>query len=469
MARMSAETTRARFAPSPTGELHLGNARTALFAWLYARSRGGTFVLRIEDTDEARSSRAHEAAMLDVLRWLGLDWDEGPDVGGAHAPYRQSERHTHYAEHLARLETASRVYPCFCSAEQLALERAAQRAAGRAPRYAGTCARLAPAAAAARRARGERAALRFRVEPGQRIAFDDLVRGPQHFASDDIGDFILRRANGSGAFLLMNALDDAVMAVTHVLRGEDHLTNTPRQLMILAALDLPAPRYGHLPLVLGGDGQPLSKREQAASLESLQRQGYLPTAVRNTLARLGHSYADDALLDTAALIAGFSLAHVSHAPGRFDPAQLRHWQHAAVLAAGEAEISDWLGADVRALVPEDARAAFVQAVQPNLVLPQDAREWAERLYGAGVMDEEARAEIRAAGREFVTAALAALRDAADLPDFLARLAAATGRRGRRLYAPLRAVLTGRMDGPELALLAAALGPQRMQERFEAHQ
>ncbi|HEY2275538.1 MAG TPA: glutamate--tRNA ligase family protein, partial [Steroidobacteraceae bacterium] len=238
-----------RFAPSPTGELHLGNARTALFNELLARHGGGRFILRIEDTDSERSLAAHTGALMADLKWLGLEWDAGPDREDALGPYRQSERRALYAGYFAQLERRAAVYPCFCTPLELELARRAQLAAGRPPRYAGTCRDLSPDERARRSSEGLPATLRFRVPAGVRVEWLDLVHGPQSFATDDIGDFVVRRADGSAAFFFSNAVDDASMGVTLALRGEDHLTNTPRQLLILEALGLRAPAYGHVALL----------------------------------------------------------------------------------------------------------------------------------------------------------------------------------------------------------------------------
>ncbi|MFI4922010.1 MAG: glutamate--tRNA ligase, partial [Gammaproteobacteria bacterium] len=262
--------TRTRFAPSPTGHLHVGNARTALFCALLAARDSGAFILRIEDTDAARSHGDFETALREDLNWLGLHWQEGPDMGGPKGPYRQSERGESYAEHMQKLADRGLVYPCFCSAKELEMARKVQLAAGQPPRYAGTCAKLITAEIEARLAKGLKPALRFRVPETGETVFQDLVRGRQVFAHRDIGDFIIRRADGSPAFFFSNALDDALMGVTHVLRGEDHLANTPRQLLLLQALGLPAPSYAHLSLIVGQGGAPLSKREGGGSLKELR-------------------------------------------------------------------------------------------------------------------------------------------------------------------------------------------------------
>jgi len=458
-----------RFAPSPTGALHLGNARTAFFNDLAARASGGRLVLRIEDTDAERSEEALLTGLLEDLRWLGLEWSEGPDVGGPNGPYRQSERGTHYASAIAMLEAQGRVYPCFCSPEELKLSRKAQLAAGRPPRYAGTCAGLPAEEVARRVAGGARPALRFRVPAGRVIEFDDLIHGPQRFASDDIGDFVIRRADGSVAFFLGNAVDDAAMGITLVLRGDDHLANTPRQIMLLEALGLPVPRYGHLPLLLGPHGAPLSKREGAASLRDLRVQGYWPGALRNYLVRLGHPCSVEGWLETAEMAGLFDLARSSRSAAHFDEAQLRHWQREAVGRSSEAELLEWLAGRLARLGDLERQAAFAMAVRGNLLFPADA----EPLVGIVcdheiVPDEAAVREIVAAGRAFFDQAAVCWREgAADFRAWARAVGAATGRKGGALYMPLRAALTGCTHGPELAPLVALMGAERVVARLAA--
>ena len=435
-----------RFAPSPTGLLHLGNARTAFFSWLYARHRGGRFVLRVEDTDAGRSTPEHVAALIEDLAWLGLEYDAGPGRVDGSGPYYQSARSGHYARVFARLATEGHAYPCFCTATQLELERKRQLARGEAPRYAGTCRGLAADEVARRLAAGEPAALRFRVPPGRTVRYLDLVRGDQSFESDALGDFIVRRADGSASFLASNAVDDAEMGITDVLRGEDHVANTPRQILLLEVLGLAAPRYGHLPLLVGPDGAPLSKRHGAASVLDLRREGYLATALRNLLFRLGHAPAEDGWQTLPQQVQAFRADHLGRAPARFDPTQLRHWQQEAVRHA----TPDELAAFVPARVPPAAAAAFMAAVRANVVLPADAGRYADMIYGEpGELPAELRLTVAAAGRAAYVAALEALEAGADWGGLTAAVRAATGLSGRALFKPLRAALTQALDGPEL--------------------
>ncbi len=456
-----------RFAPSPTGELHLGNARTALFNHLLARRAGGRFLLRIEDTDSERSQDAHIRGLMADLRWLGIEWDAGPDRGDAGGPYRQSQRAALYSQELAALERAGAVYPCFCTALELALSRRAQLAAGRPPRYAGTCRGLPAAERARRLAAGIPATLRFRVPPGQRIEFIDLVHGPQSFLSDDIGDFVVRRADGTAAFFFSNAVDDARMGITLVLRGEDHLTNTPRQLLILTALRLGTPAYGHVALLVGADGTPLSKRHGAVSVRAYRERGYLPEAIVNHLFRLGHSTPLHGLLTLDEMARAFDPAHLGRSPARFDEQQLNVWQKEAVHRLAPAAARKWLAHVLPPGLDEEAAAAFTTALLPNLLLPEDARAWVDIVFGGPPALEPAAAEVvRAAGPGyFSAAAAAAARDGRDLPAIAGAVRAATGRKGADLYMPLRVALTGRAHGPELAPLLKAMPDGKARERL----
>jgi glutamyl-tRNA synthetase len=456
-----------RFAPSPSGELHLGNARTALFNQLLAQHGAGRFLLRIEDTDSERSSEAQTQALMADLRWLGIEWDAGPDREDERGPYRQSRRGALYARYLDALERQDAVYPCFCTPLELSLARRTQLAAGQPPRYAGTCRELPAAERERRRRAGVPATLRFRVPAGERIEFADLVHGPQSFRSDDIGDFVVRRADGSAAFFFSNAVDDTQMGVTQVLRGEDHLTNTPRQLLILAALGLRAPAYGHVALLLGADGSPLSKRHGAMSVREYRERGYQPAALLNQLFRLGHSTPLQGLLTLDQMTRAFDPAHLGRAPARFDEQQLNVWQKDVVHRLTPAAARVWLARALPAGLDEAAAAAFIDAVLPNLLLPEDARPWVDIVFGGPPALEPAGAElVRQAGAGyFSAAAAAAARDGNDLPAIAGAVRAATGRKGADLYMPLRVALTGRAHGPELAPLLRAMPPGTARERL----
>src|SRR5262245_59599727 len=314
---------RVRFAPSPTGQLHVGNARTALFNWLLARGQQGTFILRIEDTDVERSTTDSEAAILRDLRWLGLDWDEGPECGGTHGPYRSSERLHLYAEHAQRLLTSGRAYYCFCSKEKLEAERKQAVAEGKPAVYAGTCRGRSQADVDRRRAAGEPAAIRFRVPPDRDVVFADSVRGEVRFHTDVIGDPVIVRADGGAAYNFAVVVDDALMGVTQVIRGEDHISNTPRQILLYEALGFAAPAFAHLSLVMGPDHTPLSKRHGATSVAEFRSKGFLPEALVNYLALIGWSPGhDQELLPVKELARRFSLDAVILSAGVFDEEKL---------------------------------------------------------------------------------------------------------------------------------------------------
>jgi glutamyl-tRNA synthetase len=451
-----------RFAPSPTGALHLGNARTAFFSHLWARGRGGRFILRIEDTDVGRSETRYRDGLLRDLHWLGLDWDEGPGVGGPAAPYAQSERGAFYDELFERLEAAGRAYPCYCTQDELELSRKLQRMSGKPPRYAGTCRQLTAAERAARAAQGARPTLRFAIPPDDSIEFTDLVHGPQRFASADIGDFIVRREDGSAAFFFCNAVDDSIMGVTHVLRGDDHLTNTPRQLMLLDALEMRRPEYGHVGLLIGADGAPLSKRHGSTSVGEFRERGFLAEALLNHLFHLGHTADIDGWLAPADMPAHFRPEHLGRAAARFDESQLLHWQKESLGRLSGAEIGRWLGSN--------HSPAFIELIRHNVVLPADAAPWSTVLQGElPPLGEPERRVIAAAGAGFFAAAKAALQESGDDLKLLVKLLKErTGRRGADLFMPLRVALTGQTHGPELAPLLKLMAPDTARRRLESH-
>ncbi|WP_242344689.1 tRNA glutamyl-Q(34) synthetase GluQRS [Anaeromyxobacter terrae] len=313
---------RGRFAPSPSGPLHLGNARTALLSWLAARAPGGRYALRVEDLDVPRVRPGMEARILAELAWLGLDWDEGPDVGGPSGPYRQSERRPLYAAALERLRAEERVYPCFCSrAEVAAAAQAPHGPSDEGPRYPGTC-RALSAAERALRARTRAPAWRFRAEPGL-VAFEDGVHGPQAFdVEGSVGDFVVARADGVPAYQLAVVVDDAAMQVTDVVRGDDLLSSTARQLQLYRALGLAAPRFAHVPLVVGEDGERLAKRHGAISLAELRERGVAPEAVVGLLAELSGLAPPGARCRPAELVPGFALAQIPRRPATLGAARV---------------------------------------------------------------------------------------------------------------------------------------------------
>lgn len=314
---------RVRFPPSPTGDPHVGMVRSALFNYAFARHYGGTYVFRIEDTDAARNTEESYRALLDTLRWMGLEWDEGPEVGGAYGPYRQSERSAIYADVAARLKAGGYAYDCYCTAEELEAGRERAKAEHRSPGYEGTCRNLTQDQIARYQAEGRDSVLRFRM-PDKPLAWNDLVRGEIGFAPENVFDYVLVRADGSPLYTLVNPVDDALMRITHVLRGEDLLSSTPRQIPLHEALiDLGlserVPEFGHLPYVMGEGNKKLSKRDPEASFSYYVKQGFLPEGVLNYLALLGWSMGDDQELFTKQeLVAAFDGTRISVNPARFD-------------------------------------------------------------------------------------------------------------------------------------------------------
>jgi glutamyl-tRNA synthetase len=455
-----------RFAPSPTGLMHLGNARTALFSALL----GERFLLRIEDTDQERSRSEFVAALLDDLRWMGVEWQEGPRSATPEADYFQSCRSAVYARYYEQLEHEGLAYPCFCSPTELEVSRKVQLSSGQPPRYSGKCGRLSVEEAAHRREQGIQPTLRFRVPREAQVEFVDGVRGPQKFAAGDIGDFIIRRADGSPAFFFCNAIDDSLMGVTHVARGEDHLTNTPRQLLLLQALGLRVPEYAHISLILGDDGAPLSKRNGSRSISQLREEGYFPLALVNMLARIGHHYDSEALLPWAELKAQFKLESLGKSPSRFDLAHLRHWQEVAVRSADSPSLWKWLHEETRALAPLSHYELFLDIVRANCVFPDEADAWARILFSDELAPTpEIAAIARQAGEAFFLAALdAAAQAGGDYEAFIAGVKANTGAKGKALFMPLRAALSGRLDGPELAKIYQALEPSVLRRRLEEY-
>ncbi len=338
-------SVRVRFAPSPTGYLHVGGARTALYNYLFARAKGGTFVLRIEDTDAARSTEASVRAIVQSLSWLGLHWDEGPDAGGAHGPYFQSERQGMHREHAQMLMAAGKAYPCYCTAEELEQRRAEQLARGEPPRYDGRCRDLDAAGRAAREAEGRTAALRFITATGGETAWDDEVRGRVAFQNDVLDDFVILRSDGLATYNFACVVDDHAMAITHVIRGDDHISNTPRQILLYQAFGWPAPHFAHVSMILGADGSRLSKRHGATSVESFRDMGYIPEAMVNFLVLLGWSFdGTQELFTLADLERAFSLDRVHPSPAIFNLEKL-----------------EWMNGQHLKRLPEDDRAQRVKA------------------------------------------------------------------------------------------------------------
>lgn len=458
---------RVRFAPSPTGHLHVGNARTALFNWLLARGQNGTFILRIEDTDLERSTRESEQAILEDLRWMGLQWDEGVEVGGPHGAYRQTERMQTYVDHTNRLLAEGKGYYCFCSPETLEAHRKSQLAAGLPPKYAGTCRNISAADAERRKAAGEKPVVRLKVPQDRNVTFNDVVRGDVTFHTDVIGDPVLVRSDGIPAYNFAVVVDDALMKVTHVIRGEDHISNTPRQVLLYEAFGYTPPVFAHLSLVMGPDHAPLSKRHGATSVKEFRDKGYLPEALVNYLALIGWSPGqNEELLPADELARRFRLENVAHSAGVFDEDKLawanRHYlklcppDRLVTLAEPYLRAHGFITGELSAGVKQ-----WLEWILPNVAgsvdrLPQLAEriESVFKWRAPALPDNEERA---------VAPVLAeVLLDSGPLVDRETFRAAAnrvkdrTGLKGKALFHPIRTILTGAQEGPELDFIIPAI-------------
>jgi nondiscriminating glutamyl-tRNA synthetase len=475
-------SVRVRFAPSPTGWLHVGGARTAYFNWLFARQHGGQLVLRIEDTDVERSSDDAERGVLEDLAWLGLDHDEGPardGPGGPHGPYRQSERVALYRERAAELMDLELVYPCFCADDDLERRRKASLAAGRPPHYDGRCRALSAADLERRLGAREPHSLRFAVG-GLDWVLEDLVRGTVRFPAGMVGDFVVLRSSGLPTYNFACVVDDAGMRISHVIRAEEHLANTPRQLMLYAAFGWTPPRFAHVPLILNRDRTKMSKRsgEAAVAVGDYRRAGFVPEALLSYLALLGFHPGDDReILSRAELLEAFTLERVGRSGAVFDPDKLR-WVNAHYLhhASGE-DLARWgasfLPEAARAL-PGAERARMLEAVRGNLATLADLPGELAPMLGEGAApDEEARTVLAAPRSREICAALADnLETLAEWSgDGVKSALLAEGKRlglkGRDLFQPVRAALTGRVHGPELPTVAETLGRERSIARLRA--
>ena len=485
---------RVRFCPSPTGNPHVGLARTALFNWAFVRHLGGTFVFRIEDTDAARDSQESYDTLLEVMRWLGLDWDEGPEVGGPFGPYRQSERFDIYADVADRLREAGRAYPCYCSADELEERNEAARAAGRTPGYDGQCRSLTPEQASAHEAAGRKPVLRFRM-PDHAITFDDLVRGEITFQSEHVPDFVLVRGNGHPLYTLVNPVDDALMEITHVLRGEDLLSSTPRQIALheaLAEIGIGSgalPRFGHLPYVMGQGNKKLSKRDPESNLLAYRDKGFLPEGLLNYLALLGWAIAEDRDIFTLEeMVEAFTIERVNPNPARFDvkkceainAAHLRalpvddltarmlpYLQHAGVLGQHVTDDQRALLAEAAPLVHERMVTLGESVDMLGFLFVDDARFERDPADVEKLLNQDGRAVVKAAHD-----ALAELDtwDTERIDTTLRQvLVEDLGLKPRNAFGPVRVAVTGRRISPPLFESLELLGRERSLARLRSAQ
>jgi glutamyl-tRNA synthetase len=481
---------RVRFCPSPTGNPHVGMIRTALFNWAYARHTGGTFVFRIEDTDAARDSEESYEALLASLRWLGLDWDEGPEVGGPYGPYRQSERRDSYAEMVTRLLEGGYAYECYCSTEELEARREQAMAEKRAPGYDGHCRELSDAQKQAYIDEGRPAVVRFRM-PDRDFTWDDLIRGEITFAAGQVPDYVLQRANGEPLYTLVNPTDDAAMKITHVLRGEDLLSSTPRQIALyeamiaVGAFEGPVPRFGHLPYVMGEGNKKLSKRDPESSLQMYRDEGYLPEGLTNYLALLGWSPGGDVeFFSKQQMAEAFTLDRVNPNPARFDLKKCTAINGDWIRHLGLDELVDRL---VPYLVrdgvvsdpPSPADVELIRAVVPLISERMETLGQASGMVGFLFTDEIVVDEVDAAkilgeqSSEVLASAEAALSALGEWNteaiEGALRLALidGLGLKPKVAFGPVRLAITGRRVSPPLFESMELLGAERSLSRIAA--
>jgi nondiscriminating glutamyl-tRNA synthetase len=464
---MTDPSPRVRFAPSPTGMLHVGNARTALYNWLFARHTGGTFLLRIEDTDVERSEVRYEAQLIEDLRWLGLDWSEGPEIGGPYAPYRQSARLDIYEQHTKQLLDQGKAYRCFCTAEELEAERQVALREHRTQVYSGKCKVLTPDEAMTRAAAGELFAVRLAV-PDEPLRFHDIVRGDVEFASEAVGDFILVRSSGIPVYNYVVTIDDALMRITHVIRGDDHISNTPRQVAIYQAFGWALPQFAHLSTILGSDRERLSKRHGATSVASFREMGILSEALANYLALLGWGAEGGTreIFTREELVKEFKLERVTPSPAVFDWDKL-HWLNRQAIKHSplpELRVLAWQYFIAAAWLPQQSSASdavvhwfdrvlelYLPAVDQLQQLPEKA---AALWRVTQVAQEDSSLLTSEAGERVVRAFIEKVRGEAGaitpqrFKELMNEVKAESGVKGKELFHPVRIILTGAHSGPE---------------------
>ncbi|MFZ5646272.1 MAG: glutamate--tRNA ligase [Bacillota bacterium] len=475
---------RVRFAPSPTGPLHIGGARSALFNWLFARRHGGTFIVRIEDTDLERSSRESEENILSSLRWLGLDWDEGVQAGGPNAPYRQTERLDLYRQYARQLLEAGCAYYCYCSEEELAAEREKLMAKGELPRYLGRCRNLCDEERSRFESEGRKPVIRFKVPGDKTIIINDLVRGEVSFEGSGIGDFIIVKSDGIPTYNFAVVVDDRSMKITHVIRAEEHLSNTPRQVLLYQAFNWPLPEFAHVSLILGKDRSKMSKRHGATSIEQYMELGYLPEALVNFLALLGWSpEGEEEILTLEQIRVQFSLDRVAKNPAVFDLDKLNwlngHYiRHAPLDRITQIAIPylEREGYIKKEISQEQYRwlQSLVATVRNYLANMSEITGYVEMFFADTVepADDEAR-DILA--QDHVPAVLNLLKEkleAAQVVDddsvksMLKGLGKELGLPGKKVFMPLRVAITGSAHGPELHQVISVLGAEKTIKRLE---
>lgn len=477
------EEIRVRFAPSPTGPLHIGGARSALFNFLYAKASGGKFILRVEDTDLERSSRESEKNILESLKWLGIDWDEGPDKGGPHAPYRQTERLSSYQKFAQELIDKGMAYYCFCSEQELEAQRQEFQAKGELPRYSGKCSCLTEQEIEQYRLQGLKPVVRFKVPENQEIVVDDLVRGHVSFDSNGIGDFVILKSDGIPTYNFAVVIDDYLMKISHVVRAEEHLSNTPRQILIYNAFQWELPRFAHISLILGEDRSKMSKRHGATSVVQYRELGYLPEAIVNFLALLGWSpEGEQERFTLDELIQEFSLNRVAKNPAIFDMDKLRWLNGVYIRETPLEELTDlaipflikggYLSPDPGPKEVEWARLV-IAALQDRLAVFGEIGDYMSILMGEDVTLENQEAGQILQEDTFPLVIRTFLNKASELgelsPDNVKALLKSLTKElklgGKQVYMPVRIALTGQMHGPELFYIIPILGLELIRKRI----
>lgn len=478
------QEVRVRYAPSPTGHLHIGNARTALFNYLFARHHNGKFIIRIEDTDVKRNVAGGEENQLTYLHWLGIDWDESVDVGGEYGPYRQTERLDIYRQYWQQLLDSGKAYKCYCTEEELEQEREEQTALGEMPRYSGKHRDLTEEQRQAFEAEGRVPSIRFRVPEGRTYTFDDMVKGTISFESDVSGDFVIVKKDGIPTYNFAVVLDDYLMKITHVLRGEDHISNTPRQLMIYEALGWEPPQFGHMTLIVNESRKKLSKRDESIIqfIEQYDDLGFLPEAMFNFIALLGWSpEGEDEMFSREELIKVFTANRLSKSPAVFDTNKLNHINNQYMKTVDLPRLIDLcvpylqkVGFLPQTLSAEQQEwaAALVALYQEKLTYGSEIAGMAELFFRDDVtFDEESKALLAEPHVPAVAAAfLQQVEQSADFaPEtigaMLKQVQKDTGYKGKQLFMPTRVALTGQMHGPDLNKTIALLGKEKVTGRL----
>lgn len=468
-----------RFAPSPTGPLHIGGARSALFNYLLAENTGGDLVLRIEDTDLDRSSREYEEEILESLRWLGIKWAEGVDVGGDNAPYRQTERLDIYSKYVEKLLDLGVAYECFCSEEELATEREDLLAKGELVRYRGKCRHLSPEEREAKKAAGIKPAIRFRVPDHTILVVNDLVRGNVTFDSSLMGDFIIVKSDNIPTYNFAVVIDDVLMGITHVVRAEEHLSNTPRQLLIYDALNFKRPEFAHISLILGNDRQKMSKRHGATSLIQYREMGYLPEALFNFLALLGWSpEGEEEILSPEEIIKMFALSKVSKSPAVFDMDKLNWMNQQYIKKLTTTELVEMVRPylnkseyieDINKL-DEVKSSLLVEAVRDYLVCLNDVNEHIKVVFQDLEYEDDALEILREPETQNILNIFANNCPDFTSPDvaktYLKQIVKENKLKPRQVFMPVRCAISGQVHGPDLPYLLTIWGKDEVLRRVE---